>query len=125
MKMNMLNSGGVCLKAAALVGIALLAVGCKKDGPTLDDLYQPAFRITAAGNHSRLFKLAEIRIIEFPPVPVTLADLRFSIYLPGQRPFFQDTGISAQSHRSPLGSHLLLFLHKVDDRIRGIKVHFG
>lgn len=60
MKMNMLVSGGVWLKAAALVGIALLAVGCKKDGPTLDDLYQPTTHyerhpiiVTKSGAHAK------------------------------------------------------------------------
>ncbi|MFZ5672006.1 MAG: CpaD family pilus assembly lipoprotein [Pseudomonadota bacterium] len=59
MKMNMLNLG-VCLKAAALVGIALLAAGCKKDGPTLDDLYQPTTHyerhpiiVTKSGAHAK------------------------------------------------------------------------
>lgn len=42
MNMDMLISGSGWLKVLALAGVALLAAACKSDGPTLDDLYQPA-----------------------------------------------------------------------------------
>ena len=58
--MNMLVSGGSWLKVLALAGTALLAVGCKKDGPTLDDLYQPTTHyerhpiiVTKSGAHAK------------------------------------------------------------------------
>ncbi|MBK1870912.1 hypothetical protein JHL16_31390 [Aestuariivirga sp. YIM B02566] len=61
MNMNMLISVDGFVKALALSGVALLAVGCKKDGPTLDDLYAPQeayyqrhpIVVTKSGAHAR------------------------------------------------------------------------
>lgn len=61
MNMTMLSSIDGFLKALVLSGVALLAVGCKKDGPTLDDLYAPQeayyqrhpIIVTKSGAHAR------------------------------------------------------------------------
>lgn len=61
MDMKILISVDGLLKVLALSGVALLAVGCKKDGPTLDDLYEPQapyyqrhpIIVTKSGAHAR------------------------------------------------------------------------
>ncbi len=42
MSMAMRVPGNGWVKLLALAGVALLVAACKSDGPTLDDLYQPA-----------------------------------------------------------------------------------
>lgn len=60
MQMRMLIPGNGWLKLVALSGVALLAAGCKSDGPTLDDLYQPTayyerhpIIVTKSGAHAK------------------------------------------------------------------------
>lgn len=60
MSMPILKSKYGWLKVLALGGVALAAAGCKSDGPTIDDLYQPTayyenhpIIVTKSGAHAK------------------------------------------------------------------------
>lgn len=58
--MNMLRSRSGWLKVLALGGIAVVAAGCKSDGPDIDDFYEPTTHyerhpiiVTKSGAHAK------------------------------------------------------------------------
>ncbi|OPZ73016.1 MAG: hypothetical protein BWY82_01249 [Verrucomicrobia bacterium ADurb.Bin474] len=82
-----------------------------------DDLNQTALGVCSGDAQSFAFEGAAIFIIEFVSMAVALADLRFTVGIPGNAPIHQIAAVGSEAHGGPFSGDVLLGFHQVDHRI--------
>ena len=90
-----------------------------------DNFNKVRFLVHTAANHSGIFEIGFVGIVEFVTVTVTLADIFLFVNIVNFGSFFQVTFISTQTHAASQIEHIFLFFHDIHNVVCGSRIDFG